>query len=191
MARQWQGLFLLMGAALALTVCVAGCGGSGSPANSSSTTASAKAREGSAEFDSSGNNWFVNFGTEGSASEIKAADSVLDANLKARAAADFEAQCATLSLGMIDKMVGPKQKDPAAACPEALKKIAEPLSASKEARKDTLDGAVGALRVKGAKGYALYHGNDGSDYAMPMEKQSGAWKVSALVTSNIEPEAKP
>ena len=66
-----------------------------------------------------------------------------------------------------------------------MKKLASPLSRTKEARKDTLTGSITALRVKGGQGYALYHGNDGTDYAVPLEKEGGTWKVSSIETKEL------
>jgi hypothetical protein len=44
---------------------------------------------------------------------------------------------------------------------------------------DTLAGSVGSLRVEGGQGYAQYHGNDGHDWVVPMDRESGKWKVAA------------
>jgi len=72
-------------------------------------------------------------------------------------------------------------------CPKELKKLAEPLSGSKQIRADTLTGEIAALRVKGTQAYALYHGNDGNDYAVPMEMEGGSWKVGAIIPTELPP----
>jgi hypothetical protein len=44
-----------------------------------------------------------------------------------------------------------------------------------------MTGPIDALRVKGDEGNALYHGTGNSDFAMPMKKENGEWKVGALL----------
>lgn len=62
-----------------------------------------------------------------------------------------------------------------------LKARAEPLKRSAAFRKNTMTGPIDALRFKGAPAYAQYHGVSGQDYAMPMEKVDGEWKVGSLL----------
>jgi hypothetical protein len=158
---------------------VSGCG-----SGSSSTSASeSQVEEPSAEFlKQIGNNKLVKFGEEASEDEREAANAVVVESLKARQAADFSTQCDTLSMDAIKGIPNAKNHGD---CPAALKRLAEPLSGSKEIRKDTLSGSIAALRVKGDQGYALYHGNDGKDYALPLKKEHGEWRVSALVTTGL------
>lgn len=73
----------------------------------------------------------------------------------------------------------------ASECKLALEKLAKPLSGSKAFRVDTLTGEIAALRVKGNEGFALYHGNDGNDYEMPMEKEAGRWRVASIATLEL------
>jgi hypothetical protein len=185
------GLLLVLACLAAL---LAGCGdGSSSSPSSSSSKPSSSAPASESEVGSgtepsaqflrkNSKNTIVKFGEEASAEEREAASAVITESYEAREAADFEAQCQTLSKKALKKI--PKAKDKQ-ACPAALKKYAEPLSATKEARKNTLSGPIAALRVKGKSGYALYHGNDGSDYALAVEKEAGAWKVAVLVAGHI------
>jgi hypothetical protein len=156
-------------------VVIAGCGGGSSSSSSEATSEG----EPSAQFiKQKSDRRFAAFGTEASAEEREAANEVVTENLKAREAADFETQCATLNHKAIAKIPGAKNEK---GCPKALKKIAEPLSGSKELRKDTLSGSIAVLRVKGNEGFALYHGNDGKNWAVPLEKENGSWKVGALI----------
>lgn len=39
----------------------------------------------------------------------------------------------------------------------------------------------GTGQSDGSHAFAFYHGTDGEDYAMPMEKVGDSWKVDALV----------
>jgi hypothetical protein len=160
-----------------LLAAAAGCGSSGS---SSSTGG------GISQFKTSGaNKTIVDFGEEAASDVREAAGSVLAANLKAREAADFASQCSTMSQKLIEKLVNSKNNDPVAACPSTLRKLAEPLQASKGNRKDTLGGTIAAMRIDGNLGYGLYHGTDGKNYAMPMEREGDAWKVASILTIGL------
>jgi hypothetical protein len=188
----WGGL---LPALLCLGLIVAGCGGgssSSSSSGSSSTSDAASGAEPSREFldPKSPNNKVVTFGKEGSAEEREEANAVVIESLEARQAADFAAQCETLTLKLAEELVAAgspanKSVDPRGECPAALKKAAEPLSASKKARLDNLSGDIAALRVKGKNAYALYHGNDGKNYVMSLEMEHGGWKVTALLTPEV------
>jgi hypothetical protein len=179
-----------------LAIMLAGCGGGGSSSSSSPTTSTTKsstvsakepaassANGPSAEFlKPNSKNKIVTFGREGSAAERKAASAVVAKSLKARETADFATQCSTLNkkgIAGVPGATGPKD------CARALRKFAEPLPASEFVRKDTLSGRIDVLRVEGNRGYALWHGNDTVDWAVPLEKEGGAWKLSTVKTIEI------
>jgi hypothetical protein len=173
----------LLSAVLCLCLVVAACGG-----GSSSSTDPAPAPGGQAEPSTQFlkphgiNNKAVRFGHEASAKEREEAGAVVAQSLKARAAAKFVAQCKTLNAKAIEEIPGAKgPRD----CAKALEKFAKPLSSSKLVRKDTLSGPITALRVKGNRGVALYHGNDGKDYALTMAKEGGVWKISSVLTTEL------
>lgn len=174
-------LVVLLGLALLAGGC--GGGGSSSPSSTSSTQKTAAGPEPNAKFKTSkAGQELVQFGKEGSLTEWEAANAVVVKNLKAREAGNWAEQCETLDQVGIEQIEGAKNhKD----CPAKLKAIGEPLSTTKEIRVDTLSGSIAVLRVKGNRGYALYHGNDGQDHAMPLEKEDGAWRVSSLKTINL------
>jgi hypothetical protein len=175
---------------LGLVFALGGCGGSSSPdsaASAASTTNASstadKASEPNAEFGKSGNpNPIVEFGHEAPTAEREAVSPMVEKSLKARAAGNFSTQCQTLSLAAIKKVPeATSRKD----CPAALKEFASPLPETAQARKDTLTGPIDAMRVKGDKGWALYHGNDGKDYGLPLEKEGSTWKVGSVLTTEI------
>jgi hypothetical protein len=175
-------LILLIGVALA----VAGCGGSSS--DSAATAASAagstsNSDEPSAQFLKPGEeNPTVEFGHEASPSEREAVSKVVEKSLKARAAGDFATQCQTLSLKAIKQVPGATSRQ---KCAKALAELAVPVSETAKTRKDTLKGPIDAMRVKGTSGYALYHGTDGKDYSLPLEKEAGTWKVASILTTEV------
>lgn len=169
-------------AAICLCAAFAGCGGGASSSTGAATEG--KGAEPSARFlkPHSKERKLVTFGHEAPVEEREEAGAVVAASLKARAAGDFAAQCATLSRQVILKL--PEAKGPS-DCAAALKKVAEPLSSTKEFRKDTLAGAIAAMRVEGDRGYTLFHGNDGNDYLVPVKREAGAWKVDSLANTEI------
>ncbi len=182
----WRGQRAGLSLALCLTtlgLLVGGCGGGSSSSSATSASSSSSGSEPSAQFlKSKGDGKYAKFGSEASGSELEAANVVVVKNLKAREDGDFATQCETLSLKIITGIQGVKVRSD---CATALKKLAEPLSGTKELRKDTLDGSIAAMRVKGNQAYALYHGNDGRNWAVPLEKEDGTWKVDALIMTRL------
>ena len=185
-----RGIFRmgLLLALVSLAMLVAGCGGGGSSSTSSSSSTASDSGSGAgpepdAKFKTIKQTKFVlNFGKEASLEEWEAANAVVVENLKAREAGDWAAQCETLSQGGIEEVRGTKKRS---ECPEKLKVIGEPAS-TKQLRKDTLPGSIQVLRVKGNQGYALYNGNDGHDYAVPLEKEDGQWRVTQLTMLQLD-----
>jgi hypothetical protein len=180
--------------AVVLAALLVGCGGGTSSSASNATSASASSGSGagsSAPFLKPGSptNELVEFGHEAGASERDAASAALSESLKAREDADFATQCQTFTRSLIEQVANPKKGSSAEkGCPTALNQIALPLSATKPFRKDTLgDGEVAALRIKGTRGEALYHGADGNDYAQAMAKEGAEWKVAELLTTELNP----
>jgi hypothetical protein len=178
--------------ALAAAIAAAGCGGGSSSSASeggseSDTIEAAKPSEGepsSTFLAKSKEKKIPKFGEEASAKEREAASKALKENLEAREAGDWATQCATLTPGAVKEVEegAVAQGVEKGSCAEELKGRAEPLSRSKSLRVNTLTGQIDALRFKGSRAYALYHGTGGFDYSMPMEKVDGEWKVDSLLT---------
>jgi hypothetical protein len=167
-------------AAVAIAIVVAGCGGSS--ANSNET-------EASRSFLAPGQkNNLPKFGEESDEDEREAASEVLEENLEARAVGEWAKQCASLTKGTRKEVeeeisfYGGKNQN---SCARSLSAQARPMPATRAIRSNTLTGPIDALRVKGERGYALYHGTQKKDYAMPMEKEEGEWKVDALTTKEL------
>lgn len=160
---------------------LAGCGGA-SGGSSSSPQASKQFQNPEGP---KGKEPVATFGAESGEAERGEASAVLTQNLTARQKADFAKQCATLGRRGLESVFGPTDPNGPTKCAVALKGFAEPLSKSKAVRKDTLSGEIAALRIKGREAYALYHGTDGKDYAMPMEQEGGKWKVGSITTIEL------
>lgn len=130
-----------------------------------------------------GDNAVQIFGDEGTAAERKAASRVINAWLHARKAKNWAKDCSyftsyyakTLTADAHDVSDGKVNN-----CAEALAYFGKYASG---AGHDTLDGVVDSLRVDtNAAGhtaaYAQWHGTDGNDYVVPMDKEGGTWKIS-------------
>jgi hypothetical protein len=134
---------------------------------------------------------YVTFGREASEAERRAASKILRKNMEGRQDANFATQCATLSPDALETVVNPegipklRRELGPGACPRKLKALASPLSTSKAIRRNTMAGPIDALRIQGRKGYALFHGKGGKDFAMVMERVNGFWRVGALVTTEL------
>jgi hypothetical protein len=179
MFTRWGGLRVaLLGALLCLGLLAVGCGG-----GSSSTSSSGSEAEPSAQFlKPKGKNTIAEFGEESTVEEREAAGAIVVKSLEARESGDWAAQCETLDQKGIEEIPGAKSHE---NCPKLLKVFASPLPSTKEIRKDRLSGSIAAFRVKGDQGYALFHGNNGKNYAIPLEKEAGSWKLSAVNTIEI------
>jgi hypothetical protein len=182
----------MVAALAALGLLISGCGGGGGTGNSTSD-ASAKVDASAVFLKADGPNKLIEFGTEATQAELEAANAVLEKNFDARAAADFAEQCASLSAKAIESVtliahVGAAGKVPK-GCAGKLKEVATPLAKSKEAREDRLGEPIPVLRVKGNEGFALFHGTDGKDWVIPLEKEGGKWKVGSIREEELKPEA--
>jgi len=173
-----------------LIVLPVGCGG-GSSTDTSASSQPSGSTGGSETTKSSdtapgkaGNSGFsasklAEFGKEASQSELESASEVLAENLKAREAKDWAGQCASLSAQVVKRV---ENEGPAlGAKPGCAAHLEEQASSAPSILfKDTLTGQIAALRVKGNSASALFHGNDGKNYLMPMRMEDGEWKVDSL-----------
>ena len=185
---QWgRTTIAIVAVAMLAAVLIAGCGSGSSSSSDSSSASSASASEPSKEFNDpegiKGIEPVATFGKESGESERQKASAVLAESLTARQEGDFATQCATLSKQTLETAFshGEGAAD-AAKCVAELESVSTPLAKTESVRADTLEGEIAALRVKGNRAFALYHGNDGNDYAVPMEKEGGTWKVGSVVT---------
>ena len=182
-------LALLMLFALLLSGCGAGASGDSSMRKGTETDANGDASaNASASFigpNKQKTEKYVEFGKEAPPAIRDEASRVLTENLKARETADFTTQCATLTLKEAQLITEDKGSAAAKNCPKKLKQSAEPLSNTESVRADLLSGPIAALRVRGNRAYALFHGSDKSDYAMPMVNEGGQWKVGSVKTVRL------
>jgi hypothetical protein len=142
---------------------------------------------GAAQFQRKGSdNSIQEFGQEGGGAEFAAAAATLHAFLDARAAGRWEDACSYLAAEVVASLEqfaaansGESQLE---GCPQILQTLSSGAGAAGLRAMANAD--VGSLRVQGGRGFLLYHGPQGVDFAMPVTAQGGEWKLSA-------PEATP
>jgi hypothetical protein len=165
---------------------LAGCGGGSSSSSGSSSTPNQTAGNSKEFISPGGENEYAKFGEEASGPERQAASKVLEENLQARQAGEWDVQCSSLTEELIEELApNPGIESPIKACAEALERFARPLKKTAGIRRDNLVGEIDVLRVEGNHAFALFHGPKGKDYAMRMAKEDGDWKVAGIVTSEI------
>jgi len=191
--------FLVVGALLLATAVPLGCGSSG-PMNAGDTLAKASRpypwlKGPSREFlVPGGDNAVQTFGEEATPKERAEATVVISAWLRARAAKDWSKDCSYLSRAYAKAIAadahGVTDGKVKETCPAALAYFKGNASGNFV---NTLSGSIDSLRVgegQGVEGdftnfaYAQYHGNDGKDWIVPLEREAGEWKVSKAAPLN-------
>jgi hypothetical protein len=164
-------LAIFVVAALA-AVLLGACGDSGSTSGSDQFRAQTKSP-------------LLEFGEEGSESELEQAGETVSEFLAARAKEDWEATCAGLSQSLLDKLENLATNSTGledTSCPAFLKAFAR-LSPQEQQESEAIDG--GSLRYQGAKGYLIYYGAEEVVYAMPLNREGNAWKVAAIAPKRL------
>jgi hypothetical protein len=126
-----------------------------------------------------GDNAVQIFGREATKAEREQASSVIQAWMKARAAQDWAKDCSYFSRAYIHTLVATDavsvSKGKVKNCPQALAFFGHLASGN---YKNNLAGPIDSLRVSEGLGYAQYHGNDGHDWVISMNKEDGKWWVA-------------
>ncbi len=205
MRGAWKSA-LLLALAVLLTVGIAACGGGDSGGTSTDSSAATTAEsttpaspggegsgddsaagEGSASFRTpGGDNSIQNFGDEADSAEVEAAGAALGDFLAARAASDWAKQCTLLSqatVAPLEQLAARSSQFKSKGCATILKVVTGRVPAS--GRVNTLTNGLASLRVEDDHGFALYHGAGGIDYFVPMAKEDGQWKVSAIAPTEF------
>jgi hypothetical protein len=174
-------LVLILG--LSLLVVAGGCGGGGDSTTGSDGEASRPypwVKGPSREFlVPEGDNVVQAYGREATKAEREQASRVITAWMAARAAKNWANDCKQMSRAYRRTLV---QEDAfhvsngkVTNCPEALAYFGPEASGD---GKNTLSGPIDSLRVEGNSGFAQYHGRDGGDWIVPMDRENGLWKVA-------------
>jgi len=126
-----------------------------------------------------GDNAVQTFGREASKAEREQASDVIQAWMKARAAQNWVKDCSYFSRAYIRSLVAEDAQQvtrgKVKTCPQALAFFGPEASGD---HKDNLTGRIDSLRVGEGHGYAQYHGDDGHDWVIPVEREEGKWWVA-------------
>jgi hypothetical protein len=138
---------------------------------------------GAAQFRSNGgDNSIQDLGREAGSSEREEAAVALHGYLDARVTGHWDLACSYLSvhtvaaLEQIAASYGSEKK--LDDCPEILSALAA--QGNKTVLEQAAEVDVGALRKQGDHGFLLYHGSEGVDYAIPVVREEGTWKIGSL-----------
>jgi len=126
-----------------------------------------------------GDNAVQTFGREATKAEREQASRVIAVYMRAREAEDFEKACSQYSRPYAAEMFrdandvsGGKVKN----CAQALAYFGP--KALGQNYENNLTGPVDSLRIEEGRGYAQYHGNDGRDWVLSVEREDGKWWVA-------------
>jgi hypothetical protein len=126
-----------------------------------------------------GDNVVQTFGREATKAEREQASEVIHGWMKARAAQDWAKDCSYFSRQYIRILVAEDAakvtKGKVKNCPQALAFFGHEASGS---YRNNLSGPIDSLRVSARLGYAQYHGNDGHDWVISMNREDGKWLVA-------------
>jgi hypothetical protein len=126
-----------------------------------------------------GDNAVPTFGHEATNAEREQASRVIEAWMRARAATDWKKDCSYFSRLYIRTLVAEDAtkitNGRVKTCPQALAYFGEAASGD---YKNMMQGPIDSLRIGRGHGYALYHGRDGHDWSLPVDRENGRWLVS-------------
>jgi hypothetical protein len=125
-----------------------------------------------------GDNALQTFGEEATKSEREQASEVIHAWMKARAAQDWAKDCSYFSKHYIHQLITTDavvvSHGKVNNCAEGLAFFGHEVSGS---YKNNLAGPIDSLRVGEGHGYAQYHGSDGHDWVIAVDREGGKWWV--------------
>jgi hypothetical protein len=133
-----------------------------------------------------GDNSIQEFGQAAAGSDLSQADEAVAALFRAFNSADWSEVCGKyLTKKTFESIQKIAQSSPVAkgkSCPEVLGALY-----STGVTPNMPESGVGAMRIDGELGFALYRGTDGKGYAIAMENEGGRWKLSSLGPTPLEP----
>jgi hypothetical protein len=126
-----------------------------------------------------GDNAVQTFGREATDAEREQASRVIHRWMEARAAQDWKRDCSYFSRRYVHELVATDatkvSRGRVKTCPQALAFFGPEASGN---YKNNLAGPIDSLRVGEGHGYAQYHGNDGHDWVIAVDRERGKWWVS-------------
>lgn len=129
-----------------------------------------------------GDNSIQNWGEEDEDELAAAAEAVHDFYV-ARANEEWEAACSHLADSLVEQLLQLAKQQGKADCATILEALTPPLSPS--VRRETTVVDAGSLRIGEENSFLIYRGFEGTVYAMPLQNEGGAWKLTLLSPSPL------
>jgi len=164
---------------------VTGCGG-GSDGDSGSTASNAAEEveypKGPTRefFIPGGDNVVQLYGKEATKSEREEASQVIESWMSARSAGNWGDYCRFITADTAQYAVNSAKlmsEGEVMKCPKASAFV---FANTDRSQANNMSGPIDSLRVGETHSYAQYHGNDGRDWIVVVEREGGGWKVSGL-----------
>ena len=118
--------------------------------------------------------------------ELAAAAEAVHGFYVARANLDWTAACSYLAKSMVEKLAQFASQSGQARkldCPAILEALTRPLPADLRRESTIVD--AGSLRVGEESSFLIYRGADRIVYAMPLENEDGAWKLTLIAPTAL------
>jgi hypothetical protein len=134
-----------------------------------------------------GDNSIQEYGDEGGSSDRSEAESSINALYAAISSGNWAAICEKyLSKKNIEQIELIAEKSPQVkgqSCAEVLGGLNQ---VSGGESPDKPKGGIASLRIEGDTAFAIYRGTDGKGYALPLIREGGQWKLTALGPTPLE-----
>jgi hypothetical protein len=127
-----------------------------------------------------GDNEVQTYGREATKAEREQASLVIAAWMRARAAQNWKKDCSYFSRRYRHSLIA---TDAMVVSEGKVKNCAQGLAywghVASGTYKNNLTGPIDSLRVGKSHSYAQYHGNDGHDWVIVVEKEGGKWRLAS------------
>jgi hypothetical protein len=133
-----------------------------------------------------GDNSIQDFGEESDEAELEEAATSLHDFYVARAEEDWPTACAHLSKAVaqqLEQLASRSGKLAGKGCARILSALTPPLPPKVQRELTIVD--AGSLRTEEGRAFLIYRGAEGTDYAISMAQEGGAWKVGALAATPL------
>jgi hypothetical protein len=129
-----------------------------------------------------GDNSIQESGVEAGAAERERAAAALHAYLDSRVAHRWAAACEYMAASLVVALQRAVSLSQGSTRPGGCPAILAPMSkrVPQSLLKELAEVDVGSLRLKGDRGFLLYHGPRGKDYVMAVVREAGGWKMANL-----------
>lgn len=164
-----------------------GSGGDSGGSAGGNSTSGGGSDEASAEFRTpGGDNSIQDYGQEADSAELAEAEEAIVAYLDARASSNWEESCeylAKMAREPIEKLAESSPQLKGKKCGAVIAALSGRLP--KAALASPVVEGIAAVRFRGDRGFALFHGPKGTDFFISLVREDGQWKVGSLAASEF------